>query len=135
MGYVSSTYGNKTSSYTIKVDKPVYKKLKDLYTENGEKTVYTLRALFLAKNVTHPHPVAVLEPDIFVDLPNHLMENVKNWRNDAKLTDLINKGLVGVTIYTYEAKDYGKKICYSIDLVDIEDKTTASEDDLPFEVE
>lgn len=135
MGYVSSTYGNKTSNYTIKVDKPVYKKLKDLYTENGEKTVYTLRALYLVKNVTHPHPVAVLAPDMFVDLPKHLMENVKNWRNDAQLTDLINKGLVGITIYTYEAKDYGKKICYSIDLVDIEDKTPASEDDLPFPVE
>ena len=137
MGYVSNTYGNKSSNYTIKVDKPIYKKLKDLYEENGEKTVYTLRALYLAKNAEHPHPVAVLAPDIFADLPAHLMETVKNWRNDEQLTDLINKGLVGVTIYTYESKNFGKKVCYSIDLVDIEpiEDPASSENDLPFKVE
>lgn len=135
MGYVSNTYGNKSGNYTFKCDTPVYKKLKDLYTENGPDKVYTLRALYLANKSQHPHPVAALDVDTLADLPAHLMENVKNWRADTVLTDLINKGLVGITIYTYEAENFGKKTCYSIDLVDIEPETAGtSEDDLPFPV-
>lgn len=138
MGYVSNTYGKNNALYTFKCDNPVYKKLKDLYTENGPDKVYTLRALYLANKSQHPHPVAALDSDIFADLPAHLMENVKNWRADTVLTDLINKGLVGTTIYTYESENYGKKTCYSIDLVDIEPETAGtsepSEDDLPFPV-
>ena len=131
MAYVNDTYGSKGTSYSYKADKITYKKLEELYKANGEKKVYTVHALYLSTKSTNPHPVAIVENAIGADLPAHLMEQVKTWRADAVLTDLINKGLVGFTIYTYQSDKY-KKTCYSIDLVDID--APSDDDSLPFPV-
>ena len=127
MGYISDNYSNNNAGYTWKAEKPEYKKAGDLFKDNGADKVYTLRALYIANKGEYPHPVAATDPNILIDLSASLMDQVKTWRADKVLTDLINKGLVGFKIYSYESKKYGKKICYSIELLDL--------DDLPFPME
>lgn len=134
MGYIKDKYAKNTNSYTFKCDNPVYTKLKDLYTKNGEKHVYKLRALYIADKGEYPHPVAAADVNTFVDLPPHLMETVKAMRADSVTTDLINKGVVGFTIYTYESKKR-KTACYSVDWVDLDEAPDMSDDDMPFPVE
>ena len=132
MGYVNNTYNKKTNKYTFKTENPIYTKLSELYKKNGADTIYTLRALYIADKGEIPHPVAVTDPNIFVDLPAFLLDAVKDYRADSTLTDLINKGLVAFKIYEFESVKYGKKTCYSIDLLDIE--PSEDELDVPFEI-
>lgn len=132
MGYVNNTYNKKTNKYTFKAENPTYTKLSELYKKNGSDATYVLRALYIADKGEIPHPVAVTDPNIFVDLPAFLLDAVKDYRADNTLTDLINKGLVAFKIYEFESVKYGKKTCYSIDLLDIEpDKDDL---DVPFEI-
>lgn len=133
MGYVSDKYSKKVNKYTFKCENPVYTKLEALYKKNGAEKVYKLRALYLADKGDFPHPVAALDINTYADLPSHMMDQVKDMRADSVLTDLINKGLVGLTIYTYESKKR-KGDCYGIDIVDL-DAPGADDDELPFEVE
>lgn len=133
MGYVSDKYNKKVNKYTFKCDTPVYTKLEKLYNENGADKVYVLRALYLADKGEIPHPVAVTDPNLYIDLPAHMMDQVKEMRADSVLTDLINKKCVAFKIYTYESKKR-KGECYAIDLLDF-DTPEDLDDDLPFEVE
>lgn len=139
MSYVSDTYGNKGALYSYKSENTTYKKLDELYKENGPDHVYVVHAFYLNTKADIPHPVAIVDDNIGADLPSYLMETVKGYRADATLTDLINKGLVGFTIYTYESKNtkkYKKPCGYSIDLVDIDkpEQLPDTDEDLPFPV-
>lgn len=128
MSYVNDKYNKKVNNYTFKCDNPVYCKLADLYAKNGPDHVYILRALYLAEKGDYPHPVAVADTDTFADLPVNMMDQVKEMRADSVLTDLINAGKVGFTIYTYDSKK--RKGCYSVDFVDIE----PDDNDFPTEI-
>lgn len=129
MSYVSDKYNKKVNNYKFECENPVYCKLSDLYAKNGPDKVYTLRALYLAEKGEFPHPVAVADVNTFADLPSNMLEQIKEMRADSILTDLINAGKVGFTIYDYDSKKTKKK-CYSVDFVDIETES----DELPFEV-
>lgn len=134
MSYVNDKYNKKVNKYSFKCDNPVYTKLSDLYAKNGEKHVYTLRALYLAEKGDFPHPVAVADVNTYADLPPHMLDTVKEMRADSVLTDLINAGKVGFTIYTYQSNKH-KGICYAVDFCDIEQETPTTDDDLPFQVD
>lgn len=133
MSYVNDKYNKKVNKYSFKCDNPVYTKLSDLFKKNGEKHVYTLRALYLAEKGKFPHPVAAADLDSFVDLPPHMLDTVKEMRADSVLTDLINAGKVGFTIYTYQS-DKRTGDCYAVDFCDIEDAPEIDEG-LPFPVD
>lgn len=133
MGYFKDKYSKKVNKYDFKCENPVYTDLKTLFNKNGAEKVYKVRALFLAEKGKFAHPVAALDINTFADLPPHLMDQIKEMRADSVATDLINKGLVGLTIYEYDS-DKRKDKCYSVDFVDL-DNTEDPDDDMPFPVE
>ena len=65
------------------------------------------------------HPVAIIANDeILVDLPAHLVEDVKAILQDPEVVEAIKAGKVGFSIHEYEQKKY-KKLCYGIHWEDI----------------
>lgn len=92
--------------------------LDEQYTQNGEKTVYPVKALYInTKSVYGNHPVVVTDKAL-VDVPKHLLDTVKEMIDDDECVNAINNGKVGFTIYTYIDKKY-HKTCYSVKWVDM----------------
>lgn len=94
-----------------------YYNLEDLFKGNGAGEEYVVKGLFIStKGLYGESPIAVLE-DCFVNLPNHLLNVVKEIRQDEKLVDDINNDKVGFKIYTYYQEKYRKQ-CYSINWIE-----------------
>lgn len=130
MSYFKDKYSKKVNEYTFKCENPTYTNLKELFTKNVSSKIYIVRALYLAEKGKYPHPVAVVDDGVYVDLPAHMMDQVKDMRADSVATDLINSGKCGFTIYEYDSDKRAEK-CYAVDFCDIEPEL---EDDLPFPV-
>ena len=95
-----------------------YKSLKDLFLTNGGKEIYRIRALYInTKSVYGESPVAVCD-NFYVNLPNHLLNVVKEIQADEKLVEDINNGISGFTIYEYHPKAYNRT-CYSVNWIDL----------------
>lgn len=105
-----------------------YHNLKDLYQEHGKDEVYRVLGLYINEGKFGEQGSAVLD-DIQVNLPNHLVESIKEIRSDESLVNDINDGKVGFQIYEYKPRNYNV-IAYSIRWVEI--KVDEVEHDLPF---
>jgi hypothetical protein len=64
-----------------------------------------------------------------------MLQKCKDIINDEEAVQQINDGKLGITIYTYKDKKFGKT-CYSVTFVDIKDEFVkvpeGLENDLPF---
>ena len=110
---------NKAKRFDFEAGKDFeYKKLEDLYVE-GEVNIFPLKALYVnTKGKFGDKPLAVTDK-CFVNLPNHLLDTVKEMLADDELIKAINEGEVGFEIYSYEDKTYNK-LCYSVNWIDNE---------------
>lgn len=131
---MSITNFNESIAYFTydKEKKREYKKLKDLYNENGADKVYKVLGLYVNNSKFGEQGSAVLD-DIQVNLPKHLVGVINEIRSNEKLVNDINAGAVGFTIYEYIPKNYNT-ISYSIRWVDIEvqDYQEVETDIIPF---
>lgn len=115
---VASKY-NKVKRFDVNTDGFEYKKLEELYVE-GEVNIFPLKALYInTKGKFGDRPLAVTNKE-FVNLPNHLLETVREMLNDAELIEAINAGEVAFEIYSYEDRNYNK-LCYSVNWVDCDE--------------
>lgn len=90
--------------------------LSELY-KHGDK-VFIVRGLYInTKGVYGDNPTVVLDK-YFVNLPKHLLNTVKEMRQDNEVTEGINNGKVGFKIYEYTQESYRRK-CYSVIWVEI----------------
>lgn len=95
-----------------------FKTLKELYKENGTKEENTLplKSLFInTKSKFGDSPVAVTNKEL-VNLPGHLLENVRGMISDDEVVELVNKDHVGIEIYEYESAKWGTN--YSVRFVE-----------------
>ena len=110
---------NKVKRFDVNTDGFEYKKLEELYKE-GKVNIFPLKALYInTKGKFGDRPLAVTDK-CFVNLPNHLLETVREMLNDAELIEAINADKVAFEIYAYEDKTYNK-LCYSINWVDCDE--------------
>lgn len=93
-----------------------YFNLQQLFEMNGEDEQYNLRGVFINSNKTPqelkdygPSVVGIL-PDRFINLPSHMLEEVKEIMSDEEDIEDIKAGNVFFTIRTYESHG---KTCYS----------------------
>lgn len=119
MAFSASKFNKGNNRFDFKT--PVdfnYTTLDVLYSENSDKFVYPVKALYLNKKSMYgAHPVIVTDKEL-VDIPKHLTDTVKEMIADDECVDAINKGKVGFTIYQYIDSKY-KKTCYSVTWVDM----------------
>lgn len=92
-----------------------YAKLFDLYTADRSR-VYKVAGFFTPKNSKWEAPVAIVLPNLLVNLPSHMSDTVNNILSNAEDVESIREGKVGFTIYPY---DVNGRTCYSIKFVDL----------------
>ena len=112
---------NREKLFNIDTSNFEYFDLDDIF-DGDETKVYPCNGIYIStKGYYGEHPVVAMD-DKYVNLPQHMMDMVKDILNDKRAVKAINDGTVGFTIYTYEQKRYGTT-CYSIRCVDIKPNT------------
>jgi hypothetical protein len=112
---------NREKLFDIDTSNFEYFNLEDIF-DGDETKVYPCNGIYIStKGYYGEHPVVAMD-DKYVNLPQHMMDMVKDILNDKRAVRAINDGTVGFTIYTYEQKRYGTT-CYSIRWVDIKPNT------------
>lgn len=121
---------NKEKVFTIDCTDFEYRSLEELYVD--DETVYQVRGLYINKKSMYTDKSPLLATDKFyVNLPDHLLDDIEEILNDRAAIADINRGVVGFRIYKYFQKKYNKE-CYSITWVDIDpsDFTAMNEPEL-----
>ena len=92
--------------------------LQQLQDANDLNKVFVLRGLYInRKSKFGESPVAILD-SCFVNLPKHLVDEVKAIIGSAEDVADINAGKVGFTVREYDDKQF-KKHCYTVEWQDI----------------
>ncbi len=82
-----------------------YRKLEELYKEYGEYVQYPIRALYINETKFGESAVATTD-GYFINLPSHVVRDVKEIIADEDLVNRINEGLVSIEIYEYFSHKY-----------------------------
>lgn len=93
-----------------------YHKLGELYTKYGSRQTYRVRALYVNDSKYGLSPLAITDK-FFVNLPNHLAEDVYDIISDDNIVEQINLGKIGFKIYEYTSKKYNR-VAYSIEWIE-----------------
>ena len=118
---IGKKYNHNTDVFIFKGEKDFkYYSLKELYKENGPDQVYTFLSLFInSKSRYGKQPLAVT-PKYYVNLPEHLLEDVQDMISDSEAVEQINAGKAGFKIRSYTDRKGGTS--YSVEWMDIEAK-------------
>lgn len=110
-----ATKFNKGSKFTFKpADDPQYVSLEVLYNKNPDQ-IHDVKALYInTKSRFGDAPCVAIDPVIIVNLPNHLLETVKEMISDDECVDAINNNEVKFKIYSYKDKTFNKT-CYGVE--------------------
>lgn len=117
-------YNKQGNQYTFRANFDTYYKLRDLeeYIDHPEKVLpllgmYTHNGKF-GLNAT------LITNHFYVNLPAHMTKQIAEMMDDDEVTELINSGRAGFTIYSYINQSGGKS--YSVNFV------TLQKEELPF---
>lgn len=91
-------------------------KPKELYEDENENNKRPLKALFINNKSKFGDSAVAVTTSELVNLPNHMVQEVKEMMQDDEVIDLINNDKVMIKIYTYNNK-YGK--CYGVKFEEI----------------
>lgn len=107
---------NKQKLFNIDTTEFEYYSLEEMYESDDE--VYPVRGLYINKKSMYGPAPLLATDEYYVNLPEHMLDDVMNILEDRLAIADINRGVVGFKIYKYEQKRFNK-ICYSITWVDI----------------
>lgn len=82
-----------------------YRKLEEVYQELGSEIKIPIRALYVNDGKYGESAVAVTD-GYFINLPKHVVSDVKEIINDSELVNTINEGRVFITIHEYFSSKY-----------------------------
>lgn len=109
--------------------------LSDFAKKHGEVAT-RIDAMFINTKSKFGDAPVFYTTDYMINMPQHLTPLVTDLRQDNDVVDAINNGQLGFEAYEYEGKNGNG---YSINLVEIEDKTKGrafdkvNDDGLPFD--
>jgi len=113
---------NKTKKFTFTADKDFpYVSLKDLLqAENGDlEKIYTVRALYINNRSKYGEQPLIAIDDAYVNIPKHLIADVKKILDSDEMIDAINAGKCGFKVRPYEDRNGAGR--YSIDWIDLKE--------------
>ena len=110
-----ATKFNKGSKFNFKtVDDPQHVSLEVLYNKNPDQ-IHDVKALYInTKSRFGDAPCVAIDPVIIVNLPNHLLDTVKEMINDDECVAAINNNEVKFKIYSYKDRTFNKT-CYGVE--------------------
>ena len=127
---IANKFNSSVNIFTFQTPKTqTFRKLADLYKENNKEQVYRVRAFYINTKSKYGDSPVLVTDRFSVNLPNHMLNTVKEMINDVELTNAVNNCEVGFTIYEYQPKNYKGK-AYSVKFLDIEPVELSEE--LPF---
>jgi len=103
MGFEKFNRGSKFNP--INTEGFEYRKLEELYKEYGEEMEYPVKALHVNKTKYGESVVATTD-GYFINLPSHVVNDVKEIIENDELVQMINDGRVSITIYEYYSHKY-----------------------------
>lgn len=113
---ILNKYNKTTNPYEFEPKNNVeYKNLAELF-EAGIKEVPILSMFINTKGKFGDSPV-VCTYDYNINLPNHMLDTVKEMNTDVDVIDLANSGKLGIQIYEYNSKKWGKN--YSVNFIEV----------------
>ena len=113
-----SKFNSKGNAFTYRAPEGTpYKKLKDLYNKKHPDEVWTILGAFV-HNGQYGENAVLVTKNCYVNLPDHMVQRVKDLINDDEVVDQINKGGAGFRIYEYENSKGNKSL--SVTFVDQE---------------
>ena len=123
-------YGRKSVTWKVSTAGRKYFKLEDLAAQYAPDKRYIIDCMFInTKSQYGDAPVVgvadVKEP-YMVNLPKHLLNEVRDMISDVEAIEAIQLGRAGFTIRIYNPKG-SNRVCYTVDWVDIDQPG-----DLPF---
>ena len=90
-----------------------YVNLEDLFQENGEDAVYKLTGVYVGtKSQFDDETPLVATDNVYVNLPQHQLSEIKSMLADKGAIKAINEGQAGFVIESYYQKRF-KKTCYA----------------------
>ena len=114
----ASKYSKASPVFNIRLNKPAYTSLPDLFAEYGKEHVFAIAAIYInTKGKYGPQPVVAINESTLVNLPSHLLEACEEMRKDPEAVDAINNGQAGFKVYQYSTKNGNTG--FSVDWVDI----------------
>lgn len=99
------------------VPSPEYKRLADLYEEGTQQIL--VHGFFINNKGKFGDSAVAMAEGYNINLPNHLRDTVKEMIQDPDIVELANEGRLGIEIYSYNSKKWGKN--YSANFVELSD--------------
>lgn len=109
---------NNTNVFGIDTSKYKYTNLSILYNTDPNAKHKVLGLFVNTKGKYGAEPNAIIENNLIVNLPRHLLETVNELLDDNRYIDYIKAGHVGFSIYQYHSNKYDKD-AYSVTWLDL----------------
>lgn len=97
---------NKGKKFDFNTEGLEFTSLADLYNNNGEENIYLLKAIFINTKSKFGDTPVFASTDFVVNVPQHLLDTVKDILNDEDAIADINNNKVGFTIYPYKSEKF-----------------------------
>lgn len=95
-----------------------FKTLEELISENGRDMEYLVKGVYSFKS-SYGEGCFIKSEGFNISLPTHLLNTIKEIREDKESVDAINDGKVYITIYSYTLPEkYPNKVFYSINFIE-----------------
>ena len=107
---IINKYGSAFPEYDFPKRERQFAKLSEL----TEGTKYTIQALFINTKGKFGDQGVIYTNEFIINLPNHLLDLIKDLRSDEEVTEAINNRQLAFTVYSY-ATDTGRS-GYSINI-------------------
>lgn len=109
---------NNLNVFGIDTSKYKYVSLKTLYDTNPNETHKVLGFFINTKGKYGSEPNAIIENNLIVNLPRHLLETVNEILDSNEYIQYTKDGHVGFKIYQYHSNKYNKD-AYSVTWLDL----------------
>lgn len=109
---------NNTNVFGIDTSDYKYTNLATLFNTDPDAKHKVLGFFVNTKGKYGSEPNAIIENNLIVNLPRHLLETVNELLDDDRYIDYIKAGHVGFTIYQYHSSKYNKD-AYSVTWLDL----------------
>lgn len=109
---------NNTNVFGIDTSDYKYTNLTTLFNTDPDAKHKVLGLFVNTKGKYGAEPNAIIENNLIVNLPRHLLETVNELLDDDRYIDYIKAGHVGFNIYQYHSSKYNKD-AYSVTWLDL----------------
>ena len=109
---------NNTNVFGIDTSDYKYTNLTTLFNTDPDAKHKVLGLFVNTKGKYGAEPNAIIENNLIVNLPRHLLETVNELLDDDRYIDYIKAGHVGFTVYQYHSSKYNKD-AYSVTWLDL----------------